>query len=72
MQEDKTEFKVPIYQRRDNEDFYQWVLRLRADLNKKELLQVITEQHAGPKMNQKALAVIIPSLGDNPLREVQQ
>lgn len=72
MAEDKTDFKIHILYERDGEDLRLWVLRVRSALNGNDFLKAITEKQVDAKIDQKAFALMIPPVGDNPRRGVQQ
>lgn len=63
MYENNTEHKVPVFYRRDEEDFQVWTLSVKTARGGSDLAATITNNGFVAETDEKAFALIVPALG---------
>lgn len=71
MSEERYDNKLPVFNSGVQEDFSLWELRVQAALRGKELIEALFTDDVGKRTTDKAMPIIIASLGNNPLRTIQ-
>lgn len=67
----KFEIKQQIYNERSGEEFHHWELRVKAALRGKDLIAAIEGEVVENIVTQKALSIVIPCLGENLQKSIQ-
>lgn len=65
--DDMFEVRLPIFYTKNDDDFWQCELCVKALFRRKDLIWRYIQQGADRKTGEKILAVIVPSLGDKAL-----
>lgn len=71
MEYEKLETKIPRFNGTRGDDIQEWTLCVKALLSGKQIFGTLADVSSHQKCSGKAFTLIVTSLGDNPLRTIQ-